>query len=160
MTAIRKQLPEARFTPGGIYIRKEIHNELGGQRFGGISTPSKADYAFLFTGEPGAEFGYQDEWVDAETFSYTGEGQLGDMEWARGNLTIVARSPDIHLFTIVGDGLVRYIHQMFYAGHEYREGIDKNGQARRIVVFQLRKYLRWHLEEARAAKQRVLGSTA
>lgn len=155
-----KRLPESRFAPGGIYRRKTIHDEFGGQRFGGISTPANADFAFLFTGKPGAAFGYQDEWITPDTFAYTGEGQDGDMEWVRGNLAIVARSPDIHLFTILGDGFVKYGHQMFYASHEYREGRDKHGYVRRLVVFHLRKYLPRHLEEAQAAKRRVLEADA
>jgi len=153
-------LPEGQFQPGGVYRRKEIHDRWGGQRYGGISTPARADYAFLFTGEPGSAFGYEDDWLDDETFAYTGEGQEGDMELVRGNLAIVSRSPDIHLFKILGDGLVRYLHQMFYATHEFRTGKDKTHRDRRIVVLRLRKYTPKYLQEAMEAKRRALGSAA
>ena len=78
------------------------------------------------------------------------------MELVRGNRAIVERSPDIHLFTILGDGLVRYVHQMFYADHSFRPGKDKNGQDRQLVVFKLRKYTRAYLDAALAAKRKVL----
>ncbi|MCS6851676.1 MAG: hypothetical protein NZ700_10975 [Gemmataceae bacterium] len=40
---------------------------------------------FLFTAPGGEQYGYQDGWLSTTQFSYTGEGQVGDMEMVRGN---------------------------------------------------------------------------
>lgn len=157
--SIPKSLPDGQFQPGAVYRRKQLHEVWGGQWRGGISTPSGADYAFLFTGESGEKYGYRDEWLDSETFGYCGEGQEGDQELVRGNWAIADRSPDIHLFKATKDGFVEYVHQMFYADHYFETGVDKNGKQRELVVFKLRRYRGEHLEEALAAKRRGLGQT-
>ena len=79
------------------------------------------------------------------------------MELVRGNRALVERSPDIHLFTIIGKGMVRYVHQMFYADHIYRPGKDKDGHERQLVVFKLRKYMPVHHDAALAARRSALG---
>ena len=69
----------------------------------------------VFTGETGKEYGYQDEWSEDELFLYTGEGQLGDMSFVRGNLAIrdhADNGKDLHLFEYVRQGYVRYVGQM------------------------------------------------
>src|SRR5450759_1415494 len=77
------------FEPGGIYNRvRHIHDVYGGQRQGGIATPKAAPLIFLFTGETGDQYGYHDGLRDDGTFAYTGEGQIGDMAFVRGNLAI------------------------------------------------------------------------
>src|SRR4051812_21567862 len=77
------------FEPGGIYNRiRHIHDVYGGQRQGGISTPRLAPLIFLFTGETGDQYGYRDGPRADGIFAYTGEGQIGDMEFVRGNLAI------------------------------------------------------------------------
>lgn len=149
-------LPDGQFQPGNVYRRRDLHIAWGGQQRGGISTPSGASFAFLFTGEAGEKYGYRDEWLDAETYGYCGEGQEGDQELVRGNRSIADRSPDIHLFQATKDGFVQYVHQMFYADHFFKPGVDKNGKPRELVVFKLRKYQPDHLEEALAAKRRAL----
>src|SRR5262249_54080794 len=83
------------FEPGGIYNRvHHIHDVYGGQRQGGISTPKSVPLIFLFTGETGDQYGYRDGPRDDGTFLYTGEGQLGDMEFVRGNLAIRDHTSD------------------------------------------------------------------
>jgi len=74
--------------PGGRYRRLLIHDCVSGQRLGGISTPRSMPSILIFTGAPGKEFGYSDEWLDDTTFLYTGEGQRGDMEMIRGNRAV------------------------------------------------------------------------
>jgi 5-methylcytosine-specific restriction protein A len=74
---------------------------LGGQRQGGISTPTKRPIVLLFTGESGSDHGYQDAWLDDRPFSYTGEGQRGDMTFSRGNVAIrdhVKNGKTLHIF--------------------------------------------------------------
>jgi hypothetical protein len=55
---------DAMFSPGQEYRRRELHERFGGQRQGGISTPRKAPFLFLITGESGKQHGYSDEWTD------------------------------------------------------------------------------------------------
>jgi 5-methylcytosine-specific restriction protein A len=90
------------FEPGESYSRvHQIHDVYGGQRQGGISTPKSVPLIFLFTGETGGQYGYQDGPRDDGIFAYTGEGQLGDMEFARGNLPVrdhIANGRDLLLF--------------------------------------------------------------
>jgi YD repeat-containing protein len=55
----------------------------------------------LFTGPAGETYGYRDGWHSETEFSYTGEGQLGDMEMAQGNRAIQcheALGRELHLF--------------------------------------------------------------
>ena len=51
------------FEVGQLYNRRlDIHERFRGQRQGGISTPSEHPFIFLFTGESGAAYGYNDGW--------------------------------------------------------------------------------------------------
>ena len=110
----------------------------------------------MFTGESGEKYGYHDEWLDNETYGYCGEGQQGDQELVRGNWSIADRSPDIHMFRATKDGVVEYVHQMFYVDHLFKPGVDKNGKPRELVVFKLRRYRPEYLQEALASRQRAL----
>ncbi len=49
------------FEIGKIYNRRsDIHSKYGGQEQGGISTPAKFPYIFIFTGNNGEQYGYTD----------------------------------------------------------------------------------------------------
>lgn len=77
------------FHVGALYNRKdEIHGRLGGQRQGGISTPTQTPFVIIFTGEAGKSHGYADRWDDDGIFHYYGEGQSGDMTMTGGNRAI------------------------------------------------------------------------
>lgn len=66
------------FEAGRIYRRRTLHAIYGGQRQGGISTPSAYPMVFVFTGETGQQYGYSDAWEsDGQVFRYYGEGQEG-----------------------------------------------------------------------------------
>lgn len=89
----RLQLPtDLPFEVGALYHRRQqIHGLLGGQQQGGISTPGKAPFVILFTGEAGSQHGYWDHWEIEDgqnVFHYYGEGQSGDMQDTRGNRAI------------------------------------------------------------------------
>jgi 5-methylcytosine-specific restriction enzyme A len=130
------------FVEGEIYKRTALHDKYGGQEQGGISTPSKHDFIMLFSSETGETYGYTDSWKDNKIFHYTGEGQEGHMSFIRGNRAIrdhLANGKDLHLFEYVRQGYVRYVGQMVYKGHEFREGADKTGAVRKIIVFQLER---------------------
>ena len=129
------------FVPGQMYRRREeIHEVYGGQRQGGISTPSKHPSIFIFTGESGETYGYKDEFRSDGIFWYTGEGQSGDMEMVRGNRAIRDHQQEgkaIHLFEYVDSGLVRYIGQANYLGHHTEDRPDLKGKMRKAIIFEL-----------------------
>ena len=90
------------FVPGQNCRRhQDIHEIYGGQRQGGISTPSGHPLIFIFTGESGETYGYRDEFRPDGTFWYTGEGQTGDMEMIRGKWKAV-------ILCHLNDGIKRF----------------------------------------------------
>jgi 5-methylcytosine-specific restriction protein A len=129
------------FEVGRIYRRSEVHDEYGGQRQGGISTPRDHPIVLLVSGEEGASFGYDDDELDDGTLLYFGEGQIGDMSFTRGNLAIrdhAMNGEELHLFRKVREGYVRYRGQYDCAGFEHRDGVrDREQNPRRAIVFQL-----------------------
>ena len=52
------------FVLGSTYRRTDLHKSYGGQRQGGISTPSGRNFILLFTGEQGEQYGYWDGWTE------------------------------------------------------------------------------------------------
>lgn len=129
------------FKVGHIYNRRrDLHDRYGGQSQGGMSTPSSHPIIFLFTGESGAEHGYQDEFKPDGTYHYTGEGQRGDMTFVRANRALRDHQADVkrvHLFEALGDGNVRYMGEATYLGHHYEERPDTDGHPRQAIVFEL-----------------------
>lgn len=77
--------PLEKLEKGKLYKRKDLHDLYGGQEQGGISTPKEFPVIFIFTGEIGETHGYKDGWSTDDHFSYTGEGQNGDMAFTNGN---------------------------------------------------------------------------
>ncbi len=129
------------FQIGHTYIRQEIHRSYGGQHQTGICTPAGKPYMFLFTGGIGEKRGYVDGWTDDGTFSYSGQGQSGDMEFRAGNVAIrdhAANGKDLHLFENAGGGLVKYVGQMVYAGYQIvPDQPDRDGNLRKVIQFHL-----------------------
>ncbi|NIE93067.1 hypothetical protein F3J09_20155 [Bacillus sp. Ab-1751] len=125
---------------GKEYIRRVIHNEWGGQRQGGISTPVNHPAIFIFTSKSGGEYGYEDGWKDDITFYYTGEGQVGDMQFIKGNKAIrdhTESGSDIYLFQYGCSGIVEFLGHMCCIGYHYSNSYDRNGDIRRTIVFEL-----------------------
>ena len=132
---------EKLFVPGREVRRKDLHAMLGGQQQGGISTPAKFPIILAFTGDRGEDHGYKDGWSDEGIFLYTGEGQEGDMEFTKGNKAIRdhhENGEDIHLFEyrVAGSGIVYYVGQMSYIGHQIKDK-DSKGRERKVIVFEL-----------------------
>ena len=128
------------FLVGVVYKRKKIHDEYGGQRQGGISTPFGKPLIFAFSGKRGREFGYNDRWEDDGSFSFFGHGQVGDMILLRGNSAVrdhVMNGKELHLFEAVRRGRYRYVGQMTCSGYGTEKVHDKKGQMRKAIVFQL-----------------------
>jgi len=128
------------FVPGQIIRRRELHSLYGGQEQGGISTPANHPFIMLFTAPSGLSHGYEDGWTESSIFLYTGEGQLGDMSFVRGNCALrdhLQDGKDVYLFESVDRGLVRYVGQMIVTGYHERTGGDSAGNQRHAIVFEL-----------------------
>lgn len=129
------------FELGKTYKRRdEIHGVYGGQAQGGISTPTEVPYIFLFTSDAGAAYGYNDSFRPDGSFWYTGEGRVGHMEMARGNLAIAEhneKNKRLLLFEYVAPGLVRFLGEVEHLGHHIEERPDRNGNARNALIFHL-----------------------
>ena len=129
---------------GDVVNRRELQDEIGGQRYGGIATPRDHPYVLLFTDpNKGREFGYDRYEGPTEDggYSYTGEGQDGDQEFIRGNLAIL-EAPDqgksILLFK-AHSPLATYIGEFFLGDPPYsiRRAPDSAGRLRNVIVFNL-----------------------
>ncbi len=145
-SSIAQPTPIPHFALGEVYDRRrDIHGPYGGSFQSGIAPSSVADAIFIFTGDTGGQYGYADqEELDAQgvrSFSYTGEGQIGDMEFVRGNRAILEHSNDgraLHLFQSLGKSKgQKYLGEFVYAGHKFMLGPDRNGDIRRLIVFRL-----------------------
>jgi 5-methylcytosine-specific restriction protein A len=129
------------FEQGHTYRRRDLHERFGGQQQGGIVTPSGHPLILVITGEAGSAYGYDDGWESDGTFRYSGEGQVGDMQFVRGNAAIrdhAANSRELHLFEKSPPAHLRYVGQMVCAGHDLVPGVpDRNGQPRTAITFRL-----------------------
>jgi 5-methylcytosine-specific restriction protein A len=130
------------FIPNQLYKRSLIHDEYGGNRQGGISPSAKVPYIFIFSGKSGAQYGYRDGWDNNNIFTYTGEGQEGDMRFIKGNLAIkehVNRGKRVFLFEIEGGGMVKFISEMEFYDADYSVTSDRNGNDRIGIQFFLKR---------------------
>jgi 5-methylcytosine-specific restriction protein A len=129
------------FDVGEKYNRWELHDKFGGQRYSGISTPANHPLIFIFTGDSGEEYGYDDEFRDDGSFMYTGEGTEGDMVMEGGNEAIRAHqqnAEDIHLFEDTDyPWIVTYVGQFEYVGHDWVTLEDQDGKDREAIRFRL-----------------------
>ena len=141
--------PEAKLigTPyevGRTYSRRgDIHGKFGGQQQGGISTPNGLPFIFLFTGEMGEQYGYEDGWSEG-AFMYVGEGQRGDMEFVRGNKAIrdhAINGKELLLFeALKRKGDYRYVGRFDCAGWHTRDALPPTTHCGRKLEH--RKHLR------------------
>lgn len=125
---------------GQIYKRTALHDSFGGQRQGGISTPSKHPILMLFCNDSGSLYGYSDGPQENGIFWYTGEGQVGDMQFVRGNKAIRdhrAEGFSLHLFEGAEKTFVRYIGEAELVSYHEAIGPDINGDDRKVIVFEL-----------------------
>jgi 5-methylcytosine-specific restriction protein A len=131
------------FIVGQKYSRaKDIHDRFGGGRQSGISSSASHPFIFLFSGQSGENHGYEDGWhPDEELFVYTGEGQLGDMEFSRGNKAIrnhVKDGKKLLLFKALGKGLpVEYVGEFDCVSIGFGQCPDTKGDVRKTIRFNL-----------------------
>lgn len=132
---------EPMFEVGQKYHRWELHDKFGGQRYTGISTPADRALIFLFTGESGENYGYEDEFRGGGTFLYTGEGVEGDMTMDGGNEAIREHrqhNEELHLFEDTDyPWIVTYVGQYEYVGHDWLTLEDRRGDDRDAIRFRL-----------------------
>jgi 5-methylcytosine-specific restriction protein A len=129
------------FEEGKVYNRRaDIHTKFGGQQQGGIITPSQHSLVIMITGEEGLSHGYHDRTRDDGVFEYFGEGQVGDMALQRGNLAIASHAAEgksLLLFRKTKEGL-RFVGEMVYEKHHIEKALDREGNQRNAIVFELR----------------------
>ena len=129
------------FEIGRVYNRRDdIHARFGGQQQGGIITPAQHPLVLIITGEEGLQHGYADRYRADGVFEYFGEGQVGDMQMQSGNRAIAEHSAageGLLLFRKTPNGL-RFEGEMVYAGHHTERALDRNGNDRDAIVFELR----------------------
>lgn len=133
--------PKPFFTIGQSYHRQtDLHDQFGGNRQSGISVCSRHPIIFLFSSPSGKESGYKDGLYSSNTYIYSGEGAIGDMEFTRGNKAILNHQADgkeLHLFKKERSGLYEYLGQFEYAYHKIIESEDIKDEKRKLIQFTL-----------------------
>jgi 5-methylcytosine-specific restriction protein A len=130
-----EQLP---FIPDQIYKRSTLHDLYGGNRQGGITPIRSHPYIFIFSGKTGAQYGYKDGWDNENIFSYTGEGQDGDMKFIRGNLALkdhLNNDKRVFLFEYERTGYVKFVCELEFFDYDYFDTPDVNGKERIGIKF-------------------------
>ncbi|EHK68146.1 hypothetical protein KYC_01604 [Achromobacter arsenitoxydans SY8] len=138
-----RSLTPPQFVLGEDYDRRtDIHARFGGSAQSGISTSGSFPAIFLFTGETGDQYGYRDGFTPGGTFLYTGEGQVGDMQFNRGNKAInehAVNGKSLYLFEALRNPRKqRYLGEFsLIRAHTDRTGPDRNGALRKLIIFEL-----------------------
>lgn len=120
------------------YKRREIHGQFGGNWQGGICPSSTHPFIFVFTGKAGGQHGYKDQWENDNVFSYTGEGQTGDMEFTRGNLALydhIKNGKRVFLFEQTRKGFVKFISELTFFDCDYFTTYDTEAKERIGIKF-------------------------
>ena len=146
-------MKESVFSIGLIYKRSLIHDQYGGTRQGGISVSAYFPFIFIFSGKSGHQHGYKDQWENVNVFSYTGEGQIGDMNFSRGNLAIrdhIKMGRRIFLFTQEVKTFVKFEAELELLECNYFLSLDREGNERVAIKFFFKKagvQLNYQIEE-------------
>lgn len=129
--------------PGAEIRRKDLHDQYGGQRQGGIAPSAKTPNVFIFYDPAGEQHGYYDEWRADGLFHYTGEGQHGDQQMKAGNAAILdylAEGRALRIFK-GARGIVTYVDEFELDLNEpfYRTDAPETGGGprREVIVFRL-----------------------
>ncbi|KUN28256.1 hypothetical protein AQJ23_10235 [Streptomyces antibioticus] len=149
--------PTARFTPGDILTRAQIHPVLGGSGFAGICPAREKRNVLIFSDSKiGRRYGYRDGWLSEEDafgpiFTYTGAGKRGNQTLEGGNAAILDHASmgrTLHVFIAVGNvpGTGTRTHKYIgefkvddeHRPYDIREAKDELGADRNVIVFRLR----------------------
>ena len=126
------------FIPGMRYQRSALHDEYGGSRQSGISPCANYPYIFIFTRSEGIRHGYEDNWDNENVFSYTGEGQSGDMRFVKGNLALkdhIGKGKRVFLFKYIARGYVMFVTELEVFDYDFFETPDTAGNLRLGIKF-------------------------
>ncbi len=127
------------FIPDRIYNRRvDIHAKYGGNWQSGICPSANFPYIFIFSGRSGHQHGYKDGWDNPNVFSYTGEGQEGDMKFTKGNLALkdhLKNGKRVFLFESESKGFVRFVSELEFYDVDYFETHDTKGNHRIGIKF-------------------------
>lgn len=127
------------FIPNQIYNRRaDIHALYGGNWQSGICPSADYPYIFIFSGKSGHQHGYKDGWDNPNVFTYTGEGQAGDMKFTKGNLALrdhLQNGKRVFLFESESKGLVKFIGEVEFFDADYFETHDTSGATRLGIKF-------------------------
>lgn len=130
------QLP---FIPNQLYNRRlDIHAKYGGNWQSGICPSANFPYIFIFSGKSGHQHGYKDGWDNPNVFTYTGEGQIGDMKFTKGNLALrdhLTNGKRVFLFESEQKGFVKFICEVEFFDADYFETHDTTGATRLGIKF-------------------------
>src|SRR5262249_31913581 len=113
------------FEVGKECKRRIIHAQHGGQTQGGMSTPSSHPIILLFTGDQGERYGYMDQFQPDGLFWYTGEGQVGDMQFVRANKALLEHEETrkrVFLFEETRKSFVRFTGEVECLGYGFDHG--------------------------------------
>jgi 5-methylcytosine-specific restriction protein A len=129
------------FDIGSRYNRWELHDIYEGQRYYGIATPSDQDFILAFTSDSGDTYGYSDGFQEDGSFTYTGEGQEGDMTMDKGNVALRdhrGEHKDLYLFADTEyPWIATYRGEYQYEDHHWETLPDKNDNLRDAIRFTL-----------------------
>lgn len=133
---MKDQLP---FIPEHIYNRRQdIHAKYKGNWQSGICPSSTHNYIFIFSGKSGTQHGYQDGWDNPDIFTYTGEGQSGDMKFTRGNLALkdhLKNGKRVFLFESESKGFIRFKSELELYEVDFSNTKDTSGASRIGIKF-------------------------
>jgi hypothetical protein len=110
----------------------------GGNRQAGISVAANFPFIFIFSLQSGHQHGYKDQWENENIFSYTGEGQTGDMQFVRGNLSLrdhMKLGKRIFLFTEAQRSFVKFEAELELVDVDFYVGKDREGGDRTAINF-------------------------
>ena len=126
------------FIPNHVYKRSDIHDYYGGNRQAGIAPSANFPYIFIFSGKSGSQYGYKDGWDNPNIFSYTGEGQAGDMKFIKGNLALrehINNGKRVFLFEYERKGYVTFVSELEFYDIGYFDTLDINKKERVGIKF-------------------------
>jgi 5-methylcytosine-specific restriction protein A len=130
------------FIEGQTLKRRDIHDMYGGNWQSGICPSAKMPYIFIFSGSSGQQHGYKDEWLNEDVFSYSGEGQSGDMQFTKGNLALrdhLSQGKRVFLFHYFEKGIVRYMSELSFLDYGFFPTHDTSGNSRIGIKFFFKK---------------------
>lgn len=128
---------------GEELTRREVHQRCGGQNRGGISTPRRSSNILLFDTKGGEQYGYRDGLQPDGSYAYTGEGQVDDQLFVRGNVALLHHresKKSLRLFQGTENSKVRYIGEYAIDSgrpYQFEDAPDRTGKIRRVIVFRL-----------------------